>query len=134
MKGIAVKYALPLLIIIVAIYQFYMVYRHNLTRWKGGGFGMYSEMHPLTREVWIGNKDSIWRATNPKITPKEVPKKANWLRYAPNQKNILTFAALAAEKYKLDSLVVQVWEPYLDPDKNLLGTKLIREVHYAGKP
>jgi hypothetical protein len=134
MKGIAVKYALPLLILTVAIHQFYMVYRHNLTRWKGGGFGMYSEMHPLTREVWIGNRDSMWRATNPQTTSNEIVKRANMLRYKPNENNTITFAAFAASKYKVDSLLVQIWEPDLDPEKNLLGTKLIREVYYAGKP
>lgn len=134
MKGIAVKYALPLLIITVAIHQFYMVYLHQLSRWKGGGFGMYSEMHPTDREVWIGKRDSMWCATNIKITPRAVANKANTLRFVPNQQNIEKFATFAAKQYKLDSLLVQVWEPVLNTENNLLSTKLIREVQYAGKP
>jgi hypothetical protein len=134
MKGIAVKYALPLLIVTVAIHQFYMVYRHNLTRWRGGGFGMYSEMHPMHRQVWIGNQDSMWHASDPKITKRAVANKANSVRYMPNEKSLLQLAGFAAKQYKMHSLRVQVWEPVLNPENNSLSRKLILEVHYAGKP
>jgi hypothetical protein len=134
MKGILVKYALPLLIVAVASHQFYMVYQKQLTRWKGGGFGMYSEMHPLTREVWIGKRDSMWLASNPKITIKAVAYKANRIRFKPNEKQLEQFAAFAAKKYHYNSLLVQIWEPVLNPKDNSLSRKLIREVQYAGKP
>ena len=134
MKGILIKYALPLLIIAVAFHQLYMVYLQQFTRWKGGGFGMYSEMHPLTREVWIGNKDSMWLASNSTVTLKPVADRARGLLFKPNEKMLYQFAAYAAKQYHCDSLLVQVWEPFLNPENNSLNRKLIREVRYAGKP
>jgi len=134
MKGLVLKYALPLLILSVAIHQFYMVYQNRLTRWKGGGFGMYSEMHALTREVWIGKADSMWLASNPKVTKKEVANKANRLRFMPNKNKLLQFASYAAKQYGYDSILVQVWEPILNPENNTLSRKLISELKYAGKP
>jgi hypothetical protein len=134
MKGFVVKYALPLLMLLVALHQFFMVYRHHLSRWKGGGFGMYSEIHPMEREVWIGRKDSMWLATDPRITTREVANKANRIRYMPNEKKLLQFAGFAAKYYGLDSLRVELWQPALNPANHSLKRILIREVHYAGKP
>jgi hypothetical protein len=134
MKGFVLKYALPLLILSVAIHQFYMVYQNRLTRWKGGGFGMYSEMHALTREVWIGKEDSMWLASNPKVTKREVANKANRLRFMPNKNKLFLFATYAAKQYGYDSILVQVWEPILNPENNTLSRKLISELQYAGKP
>ena len=34
--------ASPILLVIVAVSQGYFVHRHTLTKWKGGGFGMFS--------------------------------------------------------------------------------------------
>jgi hypothetical protein len=43
--------ALP---IIVAVLQVRLVDTSNLTRWKGGGFGMYAEPHPASaRNIWL---------------------------------------------------------------------------------
>ena len=38
----------------VALLQLYFVSAADLTRWRGGGFGMYSDPHPnLARRVWL---------------------------------------------------------------------------------
>ncbi len=134
MRVIWVKYALPLLIAGVAFHQFYMVYQKQLTRWKGGGFGMYSEMHPLSREVWIGHSDSMWLASDPKLKFRPVANRANRLRFMPNENEMHSFAQLAAKHYRLNHLKVQVWEPVLQKENNSLSRRLIREVQYAGKP
>lgn len=95
---------------------------------------MYSEMHPTHRQVWIGNQDSMWHASDHKITKRAVANKANSARYMPNEKSLLLLAAFAAKQYKMDSLRVQVWEPVLNPENNSMSSKLIREVNYAVKP
>ena len=52
MKNVA-KYFLIVLPILVAINQMYWSNFSDLTRWKGGGFGMYTCMHYNTRTLWL---------------------------------------------------------------------------------
>jgi hypothetical protein len=37
----------------VAIVQIFLVQGSDLNRWKGGGFGMYSDPHSFQRFVWV---------------------------------------------------------------------------------
>ena len=37
----------------VALLQITLSLSGGLTRWKGGGFGMYTEPHPSKRRVWL---------------------------------------------------------------------------------
>lgn len=46
-------YAIPIVLGLVAIAQLWRVDDEGLTRWKGGGFGMYSDFHVKQREVWV---------------------------------------------------------------------------------
>ena len=56
----------------VAVWQLYQSNFSNLTRWKGGGFGMYTDIHINHRCIWI----EITRADTVielKIHPVETP-------------------------------------------------------------
>lgn len=52
------KLFLVLLPVVVAGFQIWFSNTSNLTRWKGGGFGMYTGMHPNNRSVWINLPDA----------------------------------------------------------------------------
>lgn len=41
----------------VALFQVWFSNTSNLSRWKGGGFGMYTGMHPNNRSVWVKIED-----------------------------------------------------------------------------
>jgi hypothetical protein len=43
--------SIPLLLTLVAAYQFYLSQNTTLTQWKGGGFGMYTTVHPTYNKV-----------------------------------------------------------------------------------
>jgi hypothetical protein len=127
MRGLLLKYSLPAIIIGVAAFQFYQVYYHQLSRWKGGGFGMYSEVHPLWRQVWIISDDSTFQV-------KKQPKlyaAAYRLKMKPDYKNTHAFAVIAANQFHKDNITIQVWEPQLDITTNRLSRKRIQEVKYA---
>jgi hypothetical protein len=64
MKGLLLKYTLPAIIIAVAGFQFYQSKYHQLSRWKGGGFGMYSEVHPDRRQIWVITHDSSFQVNS----------------------------------------------------------------------
>ena len=42
----------PLLLVLVAIFQLWQVETRGLSRWKGGGFGMYADFPFDTRQAW----------------------------------------------------------------------------------
>ena len=47
------KYLAPVLLMVIASCQMVAVHFAGFTRWEGGGFGMYSELPPLTKHVVI---------------------------------------------------------------------------------
>lgn len=49
--------AIPVLMVVVICVQLYSVQTAQLSRWRGGGFGMYSEYHPNTRHFWLTPPD-----------------------------------------------------------------------------
>ena len=121
------KWGLPVFIFLIVANQFYRVYVHKLTRWKGGGFGMYSQIHPLDRRVWIATPDSCWMIQGSKTT---LEKKAHALRFFPNQHALQDFAALVSKSYTIDSFSIEIWEPYITPETNTLSRKKIAHVSF----
>ena len=51
------SFGIPVLMALVAVGQMIVVEQQALTRWKGGGFGMYTEVHFNHREVWVVRRD-----------------------------------------------------------------------------
>ena len=51
-QPLVARYAAPTILLIVAIHQLTLVHTTQLSRWRGGGFGMYSEIHPKYRRIW----------------------------------------------------------------------------------
>jgi len=50
----AAAYALPAVAVLVALLQLFLVSTSDLSRWKGGGFGMYADPHPNSaRQAWL---------------------------------------------------------------------------------
>lgn len=131
MKEIALKLSIPLIIIWVAGWQYYMVYNQELTRWKGGGFGMYAEIHPQYRQVWATINDSSFMINATSKHSQTWQTKASVLCYRPNKKKLTEFARQYASAHNLDKVTIQVWEPEIRPKNNLLQRVLINEVSYA---
>lgn len=48
-----VRWLVPCLIIAVSSTQLGRVFFSGQSRWRGGGFGMYSEFHPNLTQVWL---------------------------------------------------------------------------------
>lgn len=53
-----VRYLLPLVVmLVIASIQIARVHLYGQTRWRGGGFGMYTELHPNHTEIWVYRGD-----------------------------------------------------------------------------
>ena len=55
----------PLLLLVVASVQIVRVFTAGQSRWRGGGFGMYAELHPNATQVWLVETGPV--ATRPAL-------------------------------------------------------------------
>ena len=119
------NYSVPIIVFIVAIFQFIQT-RNGLTRWKGGGFGMYTELNYPHREVWIVLPDTTM---NVRFIP-EVKKKygelINRVKRYPNKKSVGKLSEQLSQVYP-DSFQIQVWTPYVDAQNQKWCKRLIYE-------
>lgn len=62
------RYMLPLaVLLVVASIQLARVHLVGQTRWRGGGFGMYTELHPNHTEVWVYRGDKPRQLDRPRV-------------------------------------------------------------------
>lgn len=127
-NGFLFKYAIPTVALLIVVVQLFLVSENNLTRWKGGGFGMYSEMHYYYNEVIISNLviplDSL------KKSDTNIANKIHRLKRMPSTALLKDVAQLLTKYSSKDTITVQVWRPLLDSKKARYSRELINEFHY----
>lgn len=127
-NGFLFKYAIPTVALFIVVVQLFLVSENNLTRWKGGGFGMYSEMHYYYNEVIISNLviplDSL------KKSDTNIANKIHRLKRMPSTALLKDVAQLLTKYSSKDTITVQVWRPLLDSKKARYSRELINEFHY----
>ena len=114
--------AIWLLVAAVALVQVGIVRLVGATRWKLGGFGMYSEAHPNQRMVVVRGRAGVVLAPPPVACQGH----AERLRRLPSEgaaRALLSCLPAEAER-------VEVWTPGVDPDT---GQLTVREVAGHGR-
>lgn len=133
MKNGLLKWTLPVGMLLVICLQFYKVFSDQLTRWKGGGYGMYTEVHPQERQVWVQWGDSVKQVNTATGHSIQWHRKAVLLCYRPNAEKMKKFARDYARAHHLSSVKIQVWKPQVDARYNTLSRTLINEISYAAE-
>ena len=122
------KYWVPIIACFIIIVHVVLVNFYNLTKWKGGGFGMYSEVHYYYNEVYIKNLnlpiDSL------KANDINLNDAINHLKRLPNKDNLENMAELVSKYVINDTVIVQVWKPTVDCKKGHYYRELINEIQY----
>ena len=110
--------------VVIALFQIIQIPK-GLTRWKGGGFGMYSEMHPNYRKVVIN--DSLYEKDTLKINSK---KHVAIKKYAffPKEKYLKNLSQTL--DLKSDTLIIEVWQLDFDAKNRQLTNKKIKSDVY----
>lgn len=101
-------FGVPALMCVVALLQLYQVHVNGLTRWKGGGFGMYSEFHANSRQVMY--REGIGSYIPLNRVPLEIQQHAQ-LYISPVQLEAIS------KDYQRDTgtpLGIEVWMPTYD--------------------
>jgi hypothetical protein len=100
-----------------------------MSSWKGGGFGMYADMHPVYNKVFVKSKANQAPKDSPVLTiaTNELMDK---VKIYPHEKYL---EELKSEYSKIsgienEDLAVQIWRPVFDPDS--LIYKLQLEIQY----
>lgn len=100
----------------------------GLSKLRGGGFGMYSEVSFTLNEVWVNNTDySLDSLTQNNRDVRLAVKK---LKLIPSQKNLKQTAQLIQKLSHLDTIMIQVWKPHIDIETSLFTRELINELEY----
>ena len=101
----------------------------NLSPWKGGGFGMYADVHYYYNDLIITNLnkplDSILKQD------RKVAEYVMDVKRSPNNKTLKHIAELVSKYAKNDTINVQLWKPIIDSKASTYSRVLINEYHYV---
>lgn len=122
------KYAIPGVMLMVIAVQLFLVYSKNLSRWKGGGYGMYTEIHYFHNKIYIKGMsvDSLVKDDDLKDT-------LGFLKLIPNRDRLKEAAELVLKKTKKDSVHMQIWKPIMNVSNGEYTRVLIDEIYLKKK-
>jgi len=124
MKNKLLFYTIPLLMLGIVIFQLNQIPK-GLTRWKGGGFGMYSEIHPVFRQVVIN--DSLIKIDT---LSKNIKKRAAVKRYAFYPKKEYRLNMIKQLQWPTDTMKIEVWQLFFESKTQHLTKKIIHQDVY----
>ena len=110
--------------VIIACIQLYVSHTTNFSKWRGGGFGMYSEISWQQREIWFRN---VPEESNYVETYSE---KLNIVRRNPTDKNMKSIASFIAKNEKLSAFIMEVWDYEYTIDNCSLTKRKLNEISY----
>ena len=122
------NYWVPIVALLVIIAHFLLANTFNLSKWKGGGFGMYTEVHYYYNEVFIPHLD-------PPLTVLadehyEIEKIMKDIKRMPNDGNLEKMAKSISKFVSSDTITIQVWKPFIDSESANYSRELVNELQY----
>nr|WP_321246111.1 hypothetical protein [uncultured Psychroserpens sp.] len=124
-KEAFLKYGIPSLAVIVIVIQLFFVNTKKLNKWKGGGYGMYTEIHYYYNQIYIPGMsvDSLL------IDNSEMKSTFGYLMLMPNNDNLEKAAKLVLKTTGKDSIHVQIWKPIVNSKNGIYSRELIDEIY-----
>ena len=123
-KSIA-YFSLPILVILIASIQMYRVETSNYSRWKRGGFGMYTSINEVNTVIVINDKILSEDDFDPKSDYKA--SKLNFI-YTQNQKNLEAFLAILNIRNEVKK--IQLYSPVFNSETHQLSYKVSYEQNF----
>ena len=113
-----------LLAALVAGYQLYLR-QQGINSWKGGGFGMYADYHPVYTKLLIRSKSGKQPAGPFELSDLAVDLMAKVQIY-PHDDYLEALKAEYGRISGIDDLSIQVWGPVYNPDLGTYHMKLVK--------
>lgn len=122
------NYFIPVVALFVVALHFIFSSTINLSAWKGGGFGMYADIHYYYNDIIISN-------LNPQFDSiiKQDKKVANYvmdLKRCPNSSSLKHMAELVSKYATSDTINVQIWKPKMDAEASSYSRVLINQYQF----
>lgn len=113
---------------LVGLIQFYHTTK-GLSKWKGGGYGMYSQIHFNRNEIWYGTSTNCFLEITDEslLNTKEARKVFNSVKRYPNKKKLEKLANLIENELEIEGLIIQVWRPKVNTTELTYTRELIYE-------
>ena len=128
-KEVLLKYGIPFVAVIVIVIQLFFVNTLKLNRWKGGGYGMYTEIHYYYNQIYIPGMsvDSLVKDN------RDMKDTLGYLMLMPNEDNLKKAAELVLKTTHKDSIHVQIWTPTINSKNGVYSRVLIDEIYLKNK-
>ncbi len=121
-------YIVPIVALVVVCIHFILAGTTKLSPWKGGGFGMYAEVHYYYSDLVIGNLnkplDSIIKQD------RQVAEFVMDVKRTPNDLTLKHMAELVSKYANSDTLTVQIWKPSVDSKSSTYSRELVNQYQY----
>ena len=113
----------PVIMIVVATIHIITANTSELTRWRGGGYGMYAELNWLAHEVWFYNVPANidYLTIHAKL--------ANKVRRNPSKKNLQQLGNAIKSKQGIDNFYISVWKLEYDNSTNIITKRMANEIN-----
>jgi hypothetical protein len=124
-KEFLLRYGVPIFAIVIIVIQLILVSTQRLNRWKGGGYGMYSELHYYYNQIHIPGEsvDSLVKDNS------DMKNTLGYLMVMPNKQNLIKAAELVLKTTHKDSIHIQIWKPTVNSKTGIYSRALIDEVY-----
>lgn len=119
-------YWVPALAFLVVAIQLILSINWNLTKWKGGGFGMYSEVHFYYHDVFISPLSIPLDSLQKK--DKNISDAIMQAKRMPSDANLRRMGELVSKYAPGDSISIQIWKPRIDAKNAMYSRELINQV------
>ena len=122
------NYIIPIIALLVVAIHFILANTTQLSPWKGGGFGMYSEVHYYYNDLIVSNLnkpfDSIVKQD------KQVAQLVMDVKRSPNNTTLKHMAELVSKYATKDTITVQLWKPKVDAKASTYSRELVNQYQF----
>ena len=124
-KDLFLKYGIPSLTVVIIAIQLFFVNTQKLNRWKGGGYGMYTEIHYYYNQIHIlgMSVDSLVKDN------RDMKDTLGYLMLMPNDHNLKKAAELVLKTTHKDRIHIQVWIPTVNSKNGVYSRALVNEMY-----
>lgn len=131
------RFAVPLLLILVAFHQFFRVHAEGLSSWRGGGFGMYGSYHPTQNDLWwteLGTDESRRYNKKKGVATEDERRKdlRPFLTYV-NKDAVGRYLESLTPEVR-DSTQIQIHQLDFDPETKRLQRRPLVDIHPGNQP
>lgn len=122
-------YCIPLIALLIVASQFILVKTSYLNKWKGGGFGMYSEVHYYYNDLVI---NKLIKPIDSLIAEdRSLAAFVKNVKRRPNSANLQLIGELVSKYAISDTITVQVWKPLIDSNNSSYSRELVNQYQFV---